>query len=80
MAKRLKLKLTSSSPESLMAMEYECDSYFSYARGSEVPNVSWQSPALPTEAVIGLLRQRGWHTTDIADELSEARKFFVAAA
>lgn len=75
MTRRLKLRQAGKSPESFVALEYESDKYLSYAHVTEIPDVSWQSPPLPTEAVIALLRDRGWHTTDIGDELDEARRY-----
>ena len=80
MTTRLKLKLVTRAPERFVAMEYESDRYLSYAHVTEIPNIQWQSSPLDTEAVAGLLRDRGWHTTDIGDELAEAREYADAAA
>jgi len=78
--KRLKLRKVGRSPECFVAMEYESDAYLSYAYVAEMLDISWQSSSLSTEAIIALLRDRGWHVTDIGDELDEARKYSVAAA
>jgi hypothetical protein len=78
--KRLKLRIVGGSLECFVAIEYESDTYFSYASGSKIPSITWQSSPHSTEAVIGLLRERGWHTTDIGDELDEARIFTPGAA
>ena len=71
----LKLRQTRQVPERFVALEYESDKYLSYAFVQEIPNVAWKSGTLGTEAIIELLRNRGWHQTDIGDELSEARKY-----
>lgn len=75
MEKRLKLRQTGQTPECFIAYEYESDEYISYAFYNEIPNVLWRSVPFETEEIIGMLRKRGWHQTDICDELAEARKF-----
>ena len=73
MRKYLKLRLASPCPETFTAYEYESDIYLSWAHMRELPNVTWQSDSLGTEQITQLLASRGWHQTDIGDELDEAR-------
>ena len=80
MPTRLKLRQIGRAPECFLALEYESDMYLSYAHVKEIPNIVWQSDSLETEALVQLLRERGWHPTDIGDELDEARRHSQAEA
>ena len=75
MAKYLKLRHVPLSPEAFVAFEYDSDRYWSWAHRTDFSNITWQSDAMPIEALATLLRGRGWHTTDIGDEIDEAQKY-----
>lgn len=75
MATYLKLRRVSLTPETFMAMEYSSDIYVSWARAQTLPDVQWQSDPLSVDELIALLVSRGWHQTDIGDELDEALEF-----
>jgi hypothetical protein len=79
MSTHLKLIKLTDSPERFVAFEYESDIYLAYSRTTQFPNISWQSGELSTDEVAGVLRNRGWHTTDIGDEFDEARTHFQRA-
>jgi hypothetical protein len=73
MAKYLKLRIVDLEPETLQALEYESPMYLSYSHVTEIPNVAWESEPMTVEPLLAFLGKRGWHPTDIADELDEAR-------
>ena len=75
MGKYLKLRRVASKPERHIALEYESVQYQSWARVRDIPNVSWQSEPMDTDDLVSMLRGRGWHPTDIGDELNEARLY-----
>ena len=75
MQKYLKLRRVALSPEVLTAFEYNSDRYCSWAHVSELPNVTWHSEPMLTDDLVAVLRKRGWHPTDIGDEIDEARKY-----
>ena len=79
MGTHLKLRQVRTAPDWFVAFEYESDTYLSYARTTEFPNIRWQSDELGEVDVADVLRERGWHSTDIGDELDEARKHFQCA-
>jgi hypothetical protein len=72
--KYLRTCLVGTCPETVKAFEYQSDIYLSQARVPVLPSVSWESDALETEKLIEVLRNRGWHTTDIGDALNEPRR------
>ena len=80
MSTHLKLRQVSQEPEKFVALEYESDKYLSYAFFQEIPNIVWESEPMETEQVAQLLLNRGWHQTDIGDEVCEARKYARPAA
>jgi len=80
MPTRLKLRQVCQVPERFVALEYESDKYLSYAFVREIPNIVWESEPLETELVAQLLLARGWHQTDIGDEICEARQYARPAA
>ena len=69
----LKLHRLQLSPEMFIAIEYSADRYMSWTTAREIANVSWESAPMLTDDLVRILRARGWHTTDIGDELNEAR-------
>ncbi len=71
--KRLRARLVQITPETMKAMEYESDMYLNQIDVPELPSITWESSPLLTEELIGHLRKRGWHPTDIGDALHEAR-------
>ena len=73
MGKYLKLRRVALNPERHQAFEYESDQYRSWARFKDIPGVVWQSDPMETDELVSVLRSRGWHPTDIGDELDEAR-------
>jgi hypothetical protein len=79
MSTHLKLRKLNDSPERFVAFEYESDTYLAYSHTTEFPNIRWQSGELGTDEVAEVLRNRGWHTTDVGDEFDEARKHFRRA-
>ena len=75
----VKLRQITKSPDRYIAFEYESNIYCSYSRTKVFPNVRWQSDELGESAIIEVLCNRGWHTTDIGDEFDEAHKQFQGA-
>ena len=75
MAMFLKLRWSDLQPERFAAMEYASPVYVSWTHDSTLPDVRWQSEPLPVDALLTLLASRGWHQTDIGDELDEARRY-----
>ena len=71
--KYLRACLVGTGPETMKAFEYESHIYLSQDRFPVLPATIWQSETLETQDLIGQLRDRGWHTTDIGDALDEAR-------
>ena len=71
--KYLRVCLVGASPETMRAFEYESATYLSQVKVPELPSTSWQSDPLQAKELIGQLRHRGWHTTDIGDAMDEAR-------
>ena len=79
MRKYLRLRVVGTQPEIVLAQEYESHESLSYIAIPELASATWASESLPTESIIELLRGRGWHQTDIYDELDEARASSSAA-
>ena len=79
MRKYLRISILGTRPETALAQEYNSNSYILRGDSPELLVVTWESDALPTESLIGLLLQRGWHQTDIGDELDEARAYSQSA-
>ena len=73
MAKYLRIHVATTSPETASAQEYQSDVYLSRPALPALSAVVWETGALPIEQLAVLLRERGWHQTDIGDELSVAR-------
>lgn len=80
MAKYLRLHVVTSSPETVLAQEYESGIYLSREAAPILPAAVWESDIFPTEQLAILLQKRGWHQTDIGDELNDARIAHRSAA
>lgn len=72
MKKYLRIHISSGQPERCSAIEFLSEQYL--PRNIAPEHVVWETAcALVTPELIAVLRDRGWHQTDIGDELDEAR-------
>ena len=70
----LKISRVNLAPETYTAFEYESERYMSWAHARTIPAIQWESGPVKIDELVVLLESRGWHQTDIGDELDEARK------
>lgn len=72
MRKCLRIFISPEQPERCTAIEFLAERYV--PRNVTPEQIVWRAPdALATSEIIDILRDRGWHQTDIFDELDEAR-------
>lgn len=74
MKKFLRIVSGPNSSSNFIAYEYFGEVYLN--RNITLSDVSWTSNQEGAEQLIAELRARGWHPTDIADALDEARRWF----
>lgn len=70
---RTYLRILRQSPHMFKAIEYVSPMFRRYDIEVSVDSIQWASEEMSAESLITILRERGWHQTDIGDALHDAR-------